>query len=122
MGFWSSIFGSEDNTAADAKLAELNTRDYGEGGRFYTPSNYKITQAHLAAEAQNPDAEIGAAFGEGLDEGASNIRGTIGGTINKIVGTAFKIVPWQVWLIAVIALVLYVASVTGFWKKLLRAR
>ena len=66
--------------------------------------------------AYDPDAAIGDAFGEGIDEGAASIRGTIGSTINAAIGTPLKLIPWQLW----VALALYGAWHLGLFKGVLK--
>lgn len=113
MGFFSAIFApgeQERGDDLDAKLAEINARDYGPGGKYYTPHIYSQSQRNLeTSRTGNIDAEIQEAFGEGVDEGAANIRGTIGGTVNAS-AKLFKIIPWQVWVIGAVALFLWLGG------------
>ena len=51
--------------------------------------------------------DIDQAFLDGLDEGADNQRGIFTGTINTLIGTPLKLIPWQVWL---------AAALFGAWK------
>jgi hypothetical protein len=53
------------------------------------------------------DYSVGDAFKDGLDEGAGNVRNTIGGTIKGVVGTVFKLLPWWLWLVIVLGAFLW---------------
>lgn len=52
-------------------------------------------------------------FEEGLSEGADNIRKTISGGINATVGTIWKMIPWQVWALAIAALAIWLLVTFG---------
>jgi len=75
-------------------------------------------EAHMrAGHIENVENEVNDAFDEGLDEGAANIRGAIGDTINKVVVTPLSIIPWQVW----VAGALYLAWQLG-WLRVLTGK
>lgn len=50
-------------------------------------------------QLSDQNAETAAGFKEGLQDGLDNIRGTIGGTLNGV----FSAIPWQLWLVLVVA-------------------
>jgi hypothetical protein len=56
---------------------------------------------------QNVTKEVNESFVEGLQEGVANIRNRIGAATQFAVTTPLKLIPWQVWVIAAIALALY---------------
>jgi hypothetical protein len=60
--------------------------------------------------------DIDQAFLDGLDEGAANERGIFSSTINTLIGTPLKLIPWQVW----IAAGLYVGWRLGLFDGLLK--
>lgn len=69
------------------------------------------------AAAYNPDQEIGDAFNQGLDEGATNIRNAVGGTVNTLVGTPLKLIPWQLWLAGGLYLAWRLGAFSGLLKR-----
>ena len=94
--------------AADAELARINDAAF-ERGRIDEPT-YQATRLHIDeqhAASQDLSGQVAGAFGEGIQEGADNIRLGLGGAINKIIGTALRIVPWQVWALAAVGAVFY---------------
>lgn len=68
------------------------------------------------AASYDPDHDIGAAFGQGIDDGAANIRNLAGGTVNALALTPLKLIPWQVWL----ALAIYAAFKFGLLNGLVK--
>jgi hypothetical protein len=102
----------EQGLEADKKNRAITEDLHNQG--LITDKEYKEAIDHYdAAAAYNPDAEINAATQQGLDSGADNIRGFLGGVIDKVATTPLRIIPWQVWL----ALGLYVAWRLGWFKK-----
>jgi len=92
----------------DAELARINEEAYQRG--HIDDSVYQQTRQHIdqqTADSQDYAGQVGTAFGEGIQEGAANIRRGIGATINSIVGTAFRIVPWQLWVIGLVVALIY---------------
>ncbi|MFN7138501.1 MAG: hypothetical protein ACK4UN_04090, partial [Limisphaerales bacterium] len=83
---------------SDARLAQLNWEKYQSGQ--WTYEQYRQAMANLAASHVNVKEEVHGAFVEGWNEGASNIREAIGGSINFSLGSIFRLIPWQVWVIA----------------------
>lgn len=113
MGFWTSIFGLNEDLAAGAaandKLIELNQQAYAEGR--ISLDQYNQTAGRLGSDAQMFTQEAAGAaiqqdFNAGLEEGRQNIKGFIGGGLGKIFGT----VPWWVWILALAGLGIYLAG------------
>jgi hypothetical protein len=104
----------------DAQLAQLNARDYSPGGKLYTPENWdRVQRQQASGQTVNVDAEIAAAFKEGLDDGAKNVTGFLGGAfdiVGKGVGAILKAVPWWIWAAAL----LYILITTGLLGPLVR--
>jgi hypothetical protein len=48
-----------------------------------------------AGNADSTTAAYVSGFGEGLNDGISNVRGTIGDLISGV----FRLIPWQAWLV-----------------------
>lgn len=61
------------------------------------------------ARYTNPDLSPSDQFELGWNEGVSNVRKTATDTISAATGTALGIIPWQIWAIVGIALVVYLA-------------
>jgi hypothetical protein len=123
MSILGKLFGADElqaqGDALDAKLSELNSRDYAPGGKLYTPSNWAAVQQNLATGTTGDvDAQINEAFNEGLDDGANNVTGFISGIFNfvgKGLGAILKAIPWWIWL----GLVVYVLFITGIGQRLI---
>lgn len=101
--------------ATDAALARENARDRNRYGDAWFA---QVEQNRRAAYISDVNSEVHLAFGEGFEEGASNIRGAIGGTVNAVVTTPFRVIPWQLW----IAGLLFAAWKLGLLDGLLRRR
>ena len=72
--------------AADLTAAELERRQ----AEF---------NAHMAAGyIADVEAEVNAAFSDGLDEQAGKFRDAVGTGIGTTLGTFFKLLPWWLWL------------------------
>lgn len=99
---WVTGFDRENYEAgleADRKNLELQ-RKLNAAGKV-TDDDLAISEGrYLESVSYDPDEEIETAFGEGIDEGADNIRGGLTSTINTVIGTPLKLIPWQVWLAA----------------------
>ena len=109
----------QEGLEADRKNAAI-TEDLKRRG-LITDADYQIAQEHYAAAAAyDPDAAIQDAFEEGWDEGADNIRNAVGSTINAVVGTPLKLIPWQLWLAAGIYLAFRLGLFDGVLKGVLK--
>jgi len=105
--------------AADDANAALNKEMHERG--LLSDDDYKTAQANIdRGRIDDAEAEIDQAFLEGLDEGAANVRSTIGGTINTVIGTPLKLIPWQVWLAAAIYLAFRLGLFDGLLKGVLK--
>jgi hypothetical protein len=106
------------NDESDATIARQNQelRDRGT----WTEQQYNDAETHRAATSLDVASEVNSAFVEGLHDGADNIRRGIGGTINGIVGNAFRLIPWQVWVIGALALFFYIGGPRFVFSRLLR--
>jgi len=101
--------------AADDANAALNKQMHDQG--LLTDNEYAQARANIErGRINDAGAEIDQAFLEGLDDGADNVRGVFTGTINTVVGTPLKLIPWQVWL----AGGLYLGWRLGFFDGLLK--
>jgi len=123
------LFVDEDTIAKDTEVTEkldaLNRRELEE--RSISEQEYRERLSRLSNTAfpdfregtseegrifDQPELSPAAGFGEGLQEGADNIRKTVGKTINGAVGLTWKLIPWQVWA----AVLVYVAFITSpYW-------
>ena len=104
----------EEGRRADERNRAITDNLHDRG--LISDDDYAVAQQHYDdAAAYNPDQDIANAFGEGLDEGASNIRAFGGNLVNTVVGTPLKIIPWQLW----VAGGLYLAWRAGLLKNIL---
>jgi hypothetical protein len=118
MGLFTTLFGLNDDIAAGEEADRRNrelTEDLRRRG-LITEDEYQTALDHYAADdaAGYYEDQLQRDFELGLDEGAANIRGFVGGTINTVVGTPLKLIPWQLWLI----LGLWLAWQLGWLNKL----
>jgi hypothetical protein len=108
MNFFSILTGEDLDAeqargdAADAKLRELNERDYKPGGRLYKAveetqgtdqanKNYAVVLDHLAtSKTGDVNAQVRESFVEGLGDGIKNIFKPV------------SFVPWWFWAIAAV--------------------
>ena len=118
---WDALTGKTQaqGQALDAQLAALNNQDYSPGGRIYEQIAAKdgtdaadktltIVQGNLATGATGDVlGQVGGAFQEGWQQGAMNERNAISGFINSTVGNFVRVIPWQIWLIAILAGTVY---------------
>jgi hypothetical protein len=129
MSFIASLFGAKalqaTGDANDARLAELNQRDYAPGGRLYkkiskeqglaaAEAAYQKTLGQQTTGATGDVAgQIDAAFKEGLDEGAGNITGFVSGAfsfVGRALGAILLGIPIWAWALAGLALWLYLGA------------
>ena len=124
---WTDLFTGFDREnyeagqAAERRNAEINARLH-EQGRL-SDADFEITQERFnAGQAYDPDAEIEAAYDEGLDEGANRISKILSKPFELVgtaVGSVLKAFPWWIWVAAIAAGIVY------FWpvlRPLLKAR
>ena len=116
MSFLADIFGAGDaeerGAELDAKLAEINTRDYIDpNGKYYSPDAARIVSEHLnaqQAETADFDASLDREFIAGLAEGRDNVKGAFNGAVWQLL----KSVPFVVW----VALAVYLFWFFGGWR------
>lgn len=139
MGLWNSIFElysgvdleAEDQRARDSKaqLRALNEKDYAPGGRLYEKAldtqgpvtalvNYQTVEQHLDIADAEPSVtdQVQGAFAESLEENTRGVRKGIG----TVVSIPFKLIPWQVWLLLLLALFVYMGGHTWLRGRLSR--
>jgi hypothetical protein len=107
--------------AGDDANAALNAQLHDQG--LLSDSDYRITQAHIdQGRLVNVDSQINAAFWEGVDDGAANIRGAVGSTINTAIGTPLKLIPWQLWVAGALYLAFRLGLLDGILKTFLKGK
>lgn len=115
---WVTGFDRENYEAgleADRKNAAI-TEDL-RRRQLISEDDARTAQLHYAqSAAYDPDAAINEAFLEGLDDGADNIRGAVGGTIDTVLGTLLKTIPWQLWLIGLVVAAWKLGLLDGVFK------
>lgn len=67
----------------------------------------------LAVELEDQNAAAVAGFKEGWRDGRENVKNAIGGAISNTVRTVTEIIPWQVWMVAFVVLLLWLGG--GVW-------
>jgi hypothetical protein len=101
----------ERGRAADQALLALNEQNRARG--IITEEQFADSQARLQKWSTdelltNDKYSPWGGFKEGLNDGAKNIKGAIGGGINF----GFSMIPWQLWALGAVALAVY------FWPML----
>lgn len=107
-----------DMDRADAWNAARNKQLYDEGKM--TAANYQIAVEHINEGRIDVNAEVGAAFDEGLADGYDNVTGAIKDTIAAPFKFAFASLPWHVYAIAAGVLFWYMGGavfIKGIFKK-----
>ena len=96
----------------DRQLAAQNQADLNNG--TYDQETFDAAERNRRESyIGNVEAQVGEAFAEGWNEGASNIRNGTGSVVGTLISTPFKLIPWQLWLIGL----LYLAWNFGLLKK-----
>jgi len=106
---------------ADAKNEALNKKLHDEGlldDSEYADARRNIERGRIVDASDQVDQ----AFLEGLDEGAGNIRRTVGGTVNLAIGTPLKLIPWQIWLAGALYLGFRLGLFDGLLKGILKRK
>ena len=100
MSLWTELFAPGEQARGeelDRRIAEEQAKLLARG--IWTDDQYSAAVANTQGnQSSGYDTQIRTAFGEGVSEGADNIRGAVGDTINSVTGTVGSIIPWQVWL------------------------
>lgn len=78
---------------ADAKLAELNRKKLEDGE--WSQATYDGATQRLNDSRINVKESVNTAFGEGLNEGVNNVRGTLG----SILAFPFRLIPPIGWVL-----------------------
>lgn len=69
---------------------------------------------------QSTDAAAAYGFAEGLGEGIQNISGGVNKTLAGTIKTIFSAIPWQVWILAAIALFIWMGGLALLRGRLTR--
>lgn len=98
----------------DAELAALNKKRLADAK--YDREQFEAAERNrLRGATPDIDGDVQAAFRDGLDEGATNIRNFLAKPL-ELLPVLPKIIPWQLWL----AGALYLAWRLGAFKGLLK--
>lgn len=137
---WSKVTGVDlatvqaQSDAADAQLQQINNADYAPGGKIYDQvatdqgtqaanKNWQTVQNDLqtsAATTANAADQVSGAFQTQLSSETSGISGVLSGSISTILKNIFNIIPWQVWIVAGLALFIWLGGINllhGVIKK-----
>ena len=103
--------------AADAALAALNREKYQSGE--WTQSQFETAERNrLAGATGDVSDEVTTVFKDELKRGPQNVSAGINATLSGIVRTVVQAVPLSVWLIAAVALFVYVGGLEFVRRKL----
>lgn len=107
---------------ADAKLAELNQQRLDAG--IYDAETYATAQAHLQGGTMddlltNPDSSPLGGFESSLSDTVDTWSKGIQSATSWTLGSIFKLIPWQVWLLAA-GYLLFLTSAA--WLPLVKRR
>lgn len=120
MSWWANIFAPGEQARSDEldrKLRELNAAAV-ERGRM-TPEQYQ--EFVRRQDAQRPvDEQVGEAFVEGAKEGLEKQQQAVRGALTETVKAAVGFVPWWLWILAGVALVVWLANALGVFQLLKR--
>lgn len=104
--------------AADAELARLNAEAL-ERGRI-SQESYEQREANREAGAINVVDSVNDEFKAGLAEGLSNVTSGVKNTLSGTIGTIFGTIPWSVWLLAAVALFIWMGGLEMLRGRLAR--
>ena len=93
----------------DAQLAALN-RETLARGRWTEKQMEEAERNRAAGAGGNIEAQVNAAFNEGLADGYSNVTGTIKSTLAAPFKFAFASLPWQLIAAGLVALFFYMGG------------
>jgi len=110
----------------NAALASENAADYGRGGTIYRQiqaergtAAAEQTYADVLRRAEdnqiNVTDQVHGAFRDGYNESLGNITGGIRATLAAPFNFAIRSIPWQLWLVGLVALFIYMGG--GVWLK-----
>ena len=99
----------EAGLAADRANAARNAKLLEQGK--ISDADFRVSQERFdAAQRYDPDAEIEAAWDEGLQDGANNVTAVLSKPFEiagTAVGSVLKALPWWLWLAAIAAGAVY---------------
>jgi len=99
----------------DAQLKIMNDKALADGK--WDNDTYQLAEQHrVDSQINDVQGEVDKAFNSGLQDGIDNIRGGIGKTINF----PFRLIPWQVYVIAGIALFFWMGGAALLKGRLAR--
>ena len=112
---WTGQNETDRGAALDAALRAQNTADYSPGGRLYTPLNWEIAQAHLAAQEADTASYNSQVASAAADGARTGLQGVIDLVKNPFLG-----IPVAWWLIGAGVLFWWLGGLTwirGALKK-----
>jgi hypothetical protein len=102
----------------DAKLAALNQEKLESGS--WSKDQYDQAQAHLEASKLDATQLVTDAFYEGAGEGYDNMTGAAKEVLKSPFRLAWDIIPWQLWLLAAVALFFWMGGAALLKGRLAR--
>ena len=107
--------------ALNTKLQQQNDLDrvtYGDAWYREVEHNLDIQKAQDA----DVSGSIGEEFNKGFADAVKTDRQFFGDVANKTLGGILGVIPWQVWVLGLIALALFILNQTGGLERLLKRR
>lgn len=108
---WSDIFipsgsqtASEQQSNYAAQQAELARRIQARQQAGTLSQAQQDFYSGNISELESQDAAAWSGFKEGAKEGLNNVTGTISDTIAGVIKSVWASIPWQLWLVAGVAL------------------
>jgi hypothetical protein len=119
---WSDIFlprGAQTYDEAQINFARLQSRlaeqtAAKQKAGTISDEDLALNRSLIKSSLENQNAAAAAGFMEGLQEGRQNIKTGIGNFISEVLGT----IPWQLWLLAGVALFLWLGGMTWLRGRL----
>ena len=104
----------------DEKLAQLN-RDALESGQ-YSQAQYEMAEKHrIDGVVVDAAGQVGEAFIEGAKEGLAREQELVKGAVNGVAKGILGFIPWWVFVVAIIALFLYLGGGNLVRRKIAEA-
>jgi hypothetical protein len=102
----------------DQQLAALNQDRLNSGA--YSDAVYAEAEAHRLGGKLDVTGEVSQAFNESIQDSVSGAAGVVKGVIKTPFDFLFKALPWEIWLIAAVAIFFYLGG--GIYLKGILAR
>lgn len=120
MGLLSLIFArgeQERSDELDAQLRAHNAELVARGKM--TPEQYQVFEGRVDSGG-TVDEQMDTAFVEGAKEGLAKEQAIVKSTLTETLAGAAGFIPWWLWIVAGVALVLWAANTLGVFQMFKR--